>query len=170
MNSVSSVIARGPAQLARMVCVFWLESGCYALDATLVGEVSAIEELTPLPRCHPAVLGLGNLRGQALAIIDLAATLGIDGPTPATPEVGARVLVLRLPGRSAGVLVTRVEGVFTTEADGFRSANRLAEPSYVAGFHTFSGRPDLVATAIAPDELATRLSTLGFHRSAHRGG
>jgi chemotaxis signal transduction protein len=168
--SGTAVIASGPASLARMVCVFWLEAGCYALDATLVGEVSMIDGLTPLPRCHPAVLGLGNLRGQALAVVDLAAVLGVDGPAASAPETAVRVLVLRLPGRSAGALVKRVEGVFTTEPDGFRTANRLAEPPYVAGFHTFAARPELVATAIAPAELAARLATLAFLRPAHRGG
>ncbi len=157
-----------------MICVFSVESGCYAIDAALVGEVATIDEPTPLPRCHPAVLGLANLRGQALAIVDLGQVLGIDGPNPHMPSAGSRVLVLRLPGRSAGTVVTRVEGVFSRDPAAFRAANRNAEPAWVAGFHAIPRRSDhqqgeLVATAIAPDELALRLSALAFHRPAPRG-
>ena len=157
-----------------MICVFSVESGCYAIDAALVGEVATIDEPTPLPRCHPAVLGLANLRGQALAIVDLAQVLGIDGPNPPPPVAGSRVLVLRLPGRSAGAVVTRVEGVFPRDAAGFRAANRSAEPAWIAGFHAIPRRSErqtgeLVATAIAPGELALRLSALAFHRPAPRG-
>lgn len=158
----------------RMLCVFSVESGCYAIDAALVGEVAIIDEPTPMPRCHPAVFGLANLRGQALAIVDLAQVLGLDSTTPAWPGSGCRVLVLRLPGRTAGVVVANVEGVFARTAAGFRSANRSAEPAWVAGFHVIPRRSeqqnDLLATVIAEDELATRLSALAFQRTAASRG
>ncbi|HEX3134417.1 MAG TPA: chemotaxis protein CheW [Planctomycetota bacterium] len=163
------------APVAGMICVFSVDSGCYAIDAALVGEVATIDEPTPLPRCHPAVLGLANLRGQALAIVDLAQVLGIDALTPQAPGAGSRVLVLRLPGRSAGTVVSRVEGVFPRDPASFRSANRNAEATWVAGFHLVPRRTEhqqseLVATVIDPSELAARLSALAFHRPAARGG
>lgn len=163
------------APAAGMLCVFSVDSGCYAIDATLVGEVATIDEPTPLPRCHPAVLGLANLRGHALAIVDLAHVLGIDGLTPQTPTAGSRVLVLRLPGRSAGTVVSRVDGVFSRDPAGFRSANRNAEAPWVAGFQVVPRRTDhqqgeLIATVIVPEELTSRLSALAFHRPAPRGG
>ncbi len=156
------------------LCVFSVDSGCYAIDAALVGEVATIDEPTPLPRCHPAVLGLVNLRGQALAIVDLAQVLGIDGPDQPLPSAGSRVLVLRLPGRSAGTVVTRVEGVIARDPAAFRAANRSAEPAWIAGFQVLARRGgqsqgELVATVIAPEELALRLSALAFHRPAPHG-
>ncbi len=157
-----------------MLCVFSIDAGCYAIDASLVGEVAIIDEPTPLPRCHPAVFGLANLRGQALAVVDLAQVLGIDGTTPQPPGAGSRVLVLRLPGRSAGVVVSRVEGVFARSADSFRAANRMAEAAWVAGFHAIPRRTqsqgNLLATLIDANELATRLAALAFQRPALRGG
>jgi len=163
------------APAAGMICVFSVDSGCYAIDAALVGEVATIDEPTPLPRCHPAVHGIVNLRGQALAIVDLAQVLGIDGLTPQTPVAGCRVLVLRLPGHSAGTVVSRVDGVFPSDPAGFRSANRNAEAPWVAGFQIVPKRNDhqqgeLVATVIAPNELTARLAALAFHRPAPRGG
>jgi chemotaxis signal transduction protein len=148
------------------VCVFWLASGCYAIEATLVGEIADIDAVTALPRCPAAILGLANLRGRALAVIDLEQVLGIDAPSP--QRAAARVLVLRLPGLSAGAPIQRVEGILARAPDGLRAANRAAEPDHVAGFLAFAERPGLVATLIAPAALARRLDALRFQRAVRR--
>ena len=147
-------------------CVFRIASGLLALDALLVGEVVEFEGLTPLPGCQRAVLGLANLRGRALAVVDLGLVLG-DGSPGAPAEGALRVLVLRLPGSESGLVVGRVDGVFAADPAGRRSANRAAEPAWIAGFQHFQGQPGqppLVAAIIDPGELGRRLDRLRFTR------
>lgn len=137
------------------LCVFRLASGALAIDATLVGEVAVLDEVTPLPGCHPAVRGIANLRGRPIAVVDLDLALG-GRPGPARAE--ATVLVARLPGREAGLLVERVEGVFAADPADRRAVNRLAEPAWISAFQTFPG--GTTAAVIDPDELGARLDAL----------
>jgi len=50
----------------------------YALPVTGVREVAKLGHLTPVPGAPPAVLGVWNLRGDVMAVIDLAALLGLQ--------------------------------------------------------------------------------------------
>lgn len=148
-------------------CVFRIASGLLALDALLVGEVVEFEGLTPLPGCQRAVLGLANLRGRALAVLDLGLVLGDATPGVSPGGASLTALVLRLPGSESGLVVGRVDGVFAADPAGRRSANRAAEPAWIAGFQHFQGQPGqppLVAAIIDPGELGRRLDRLRFTR------
>jgi chemotaxis signal transduction protein len=137
-----------------------------ALDAVLVGEVVVLEGVTPLPGCPRPVLGLANLRGRALAVVDLGLALGDPDPGASAGDA-VTALVLRLPGCEVGLVVARVDGVFAADPTGRRSANRAAEPPWIAGFQHFQGapgQPALVAAVIDPAELAQRLDRLRFSR------
>lgn len=50
---------------------FRLAQESYALETRFVREVSIFKELTPLPCCPPFVLGIVNVRGRILPVIDL---------------------------------------------------------------------------------------------------
>lgn len=80
----------------------------YALEACCVREVALLPELTRLPCVPPHVLGVINLRGQVLAVVDIKRFFGL-------PQEGIsnlnRVLVLRCPGMVFGVLADEVLGV-----------------------------------------------------------
>ena len=164
-----------PAAGAGRVCLVWLGAGCFAFDVGLVGEVRVLDGVTPLPRCPAAVLGIANLRGQALAVIDTAQLLGLPDERVA-PEPRARVLVLRPAARGAslaGLVIRGVAGVHDRAALGFRAGDRALEPPFVAGFLTVPEHPGLVATLVASGELLARLDALRPLRansanSAHR--
>ena len=164
-----------PLSSATPLCVFRLRSGWLAIAAPLVGEVADLEAPTPLPGCRPGVLGLANLRGRAVAAIDLDHVLGAtsarEATTPTATGGSIRCLVLRLPGREAAAAIERVEGVFAADPAGRRAVNREAEPAWIAGFHAFPGLltetgSELVAAVIDPDELGRRLDALRFTPTA----
>jgi len=148
----------------RTCCVFRLHDTSFALDVALAGEV--IEAQTPraLPRCPDAVLGLVNLRGQAVAAVDLAAVLELPAPPASSPV--RQMLVLRTHVRLVALPIHGFDGVLSAEAAGFRSANHGAEASYIAGFQTFPSKPGLVATVLDSADLLARLDRLRFQRSA----
>ncbi len=158
-----------PSATPTACCVFRLNSGLLAIDARLVGEVAVLDGLTALPGCHPAVLGLANLRGRALAVVDLGLVLGDGHPASPASRV-LRVLVLRLPGCEAGVAVERIEGVSLADPALRRTVNRLSEPAWIAAFQGFApaaGGPPQIAALIDPVELAARLEPLrGAPRAA----
>jgi chemotaxis signal transduction protein len=76
------------------------------LPVTHVREISDLGELTPVPGVRPEVLGVRNLRGQILPVIDLAMLLGI-----ARTGSPARLLVAEADGLAAGLAIDEVSGV-----------------------------------------------------------
>lgn len=78
----------------------------YALAVDDVTEVGELGEVTPLPGSAPEVLGLRNLRGQVVPVVDLAALLSVGGRAAPT-----RVVVAESGTRRAGLAVEAVDGV-----------------------------------------------------------
>src|SRR5207249_4750631 len=67
-------------------------SQTYAVSATSVMEIVSLQPLTPLPTMPACVLGLMNLRGTVIPVIDLGEKLGF-GPTAIGPRTCAMVVM-----------------------------------------------------------------------------
>jgi purine-binding chemotaxis protein CheW len=90
-----------PAQGQDKVICFQLRGQEFALPITGVKETIAARPLTRLPHCPPCVAGLINLRGDVVAVLDLARLLDLPhAPLPAPPE-GRRIILLRGAGPRA---------------------------------------------------------------------
>jgi purine-binding chemotaxis protein CheW len=93
---------------------FRLGSERYALETRHVQEVHPLRELTPLP-CTPAfVLGIVNVRGRILPVLDLKKFFDL-------PERGLtdlhRVILVRGNGLELGLLADVIVGVRSVAAD-----------------------------------------------------
>lgn len=101
-----------------LVCVFQAGGAYYAIDTTDVLEVNRYEAPTRIHGAAPEVLGLMNLRGRILTLLDAGLLMGSEAVCPG-PE--ARLFVLESAGEYFAVLVERVVGVFEVDlpaADG----------------------------------------------------
>jgi len=54
----------------------------YALPVAGVREIAKLGEITPVPGAPAVVLGVWNLRGDVMAVLDLATLLGLGGAEP----------------------------------------------------------------------------------------
>jgi purine-binding chemotaxis protein CheW len=155
----------GRARAGQNVCVFWLGGQRYALDAVLVREVVAVPGLLPVPMTPPWILGLCNLRGVALAVVDLGGVLDLKTPAAASSAAGTVVLVLRPGGMDVGVRIDRVEAVYRFDAARVEPGTALDEHPAVKGLLGFDSRGGFVATLLDEGRLATRLKELKFRKS-----
>ena len=90
------------------VVEFLLGRERYAVDSAHVREIFPLENLTPLP-CTPAfVLGIVNLRGEILSVVDIRKFF--DLPEPGLTDLN-KVIVLRSQDMAFGILADAVVGV-----------------------------------------------------------
>jgi purine-binding chemotaxis protein CheW len=156
----------GRARSGQNVCVFWLGGQRYAVDAVLVREVVAVPSLLPVPMTPEWLLGLCNLRGVALAVVDLGGVLDLHVPAPAATAAGVVVLVLRAGGMLVGIRIDRVEAVFRFEAARLEPGTSLDEHPAVKGLLSFEAKGGFAATLLDEGRLAARLEELKFRKSA----
>ena len=93
---------------------FRLASEGYALESRHVQEVHPLRELTPLPCTPPFILGIVNVRGRILPVVDLKKFFGL-------PERGLtdlhRIILVRGHGLELGLLADVIVGVRSVAAD-----------------------------------------------------
>ena len=77
----------------------------YALPVADVLEVAELGDVTPVPGAGPAVLGVRNLRGQVLPVVDLATIFEV------APGKAERIVIAERGGLRAGLAVDAVAGV-----------------------------------------------------------
>lgn len=88
---------------------FTLGSEDYAIPLLSVREVIALPEVTPIPFTPPYFLGIMNLRGQVISVIDLRQKLGIK-PNPTSENA---VIICDLGAVSLGVVVDSINSVLS---------------------------------------------------------
>ncbi|HZW86533.1 MAG TPA: chemotaxis protein CheW [Gallionella sp.] len=90
------------------VVEFTLAYERYAVASEYVREVYPLEELTPLPCTPTFVLGIVNLRGEILSVIDLKKFF--DLPEKGLTDLN-KVIVLESEGMVFGVVADAINGV-----------------------------------------------------------
>jgi chemotaxis signal transduction protein len=169
-SMVSKAGSRGSG-FSTTPCAFWLGQQCFAVAAEVVGEVVSVEAVTPVPLSPPAVLGLFNLRGTPVALVDMARALTLTGAGDLEPLRAGQTrtaLVLR-PGDGhdfvLGALIGRMEMVVPPGRGTFRPRSESSEESpLVEGFLEVSDRGALVMTVLSTPEIVGRLSALRLRR------
>ncbi|GIV97673.1 MAG: hypothetical protein KatS3mg057_2330 [Herpetosiphonaceae bacterium] len=116
----------------------------FALPATYVREVVRWREPTPVPGSPPALLGVLNLRGMILALIDLRFLLNVQ---PSPPARSTRLVTVESAEYNAALLVDEVRDLLDLD-----SAEREAPPAgssrFIAGLlPTELGRAGLLDLA-----------------------
>lgn len=93
-----------PAIGSELICVS-IGEHLYAIDIMQVREIRGWTASTPLPHAPPHVLGMINLRGSILPVIDLGSLLGVGETAVSASSV---VMVAQIGEHLAGLLVDAV--------------------------------------------------------------
>jgi purine-binding chemotaxis protein CheW len=89
-------------------CVFTLAGEGFAIEVRCAREVVVLDDFTIVPRGPSYLVGVANLRGRILPIVDIRALLGL---APRPVGRGARVLVVAAGSSQVGVAVDAVLGL-----------------------------------------------------------
>lgn len=98
-----------PPQTLTRLCLASLAGDTFAFDLEAVREVLEVESVTRVPKTPPVLVGLANVRGAIVPLLDLRPLLGlpVGAPDPAF------AVVLRHQGHQVGVLVDGVPEICT---------------------------------------------------------
>ena len=96
------------------VVVFTLEGKSLALDILKVQEILRMVEITPMPKMPSFALGVINLRGKIVPIINIREKLNLP---ERKPTVRTCIILIRSDERILGFLVDDVAEVLSLPAD-----------------------------------------------------
>ncbi len=96
----------------RYIC-FSLGDEEYAIPLLSVKEVIAPPEITPVPQTPTHFLGIMNLRGQVISVIDLRTKLSIKP----TPNSETAIIICDLHPNCIGVVVDSINSVVNPNTD-----------------------------------------------------
>ncbi len=98
---------------------FRLEHETYGIDVMQVREVLRSPEISPVPGAPPYVLGIINLRGNVVAIIDTRARFSLP---PKKVDDSSRILILEAGDHVVGFLVDSVREVVELHSSDIETA------------------------------------------------
>jgi purine-binding chemotaxis protein CheW len=121
-------------------CTFSLAHLLFGIELRDVQEVVRSIEMTPVPLAPSEVIGLINLRGQIVTVIDLHKRLDLE---PRSVSSAAMNVVVRTDEGSVSVLVDEIGDVVEVGEDTFEPPPETlqgAARSVIAGVHKLHGR------------------------------
>jgi purine-binding chemotaxis protein CheW len=87
---------------------FRLDDEVYGINVMQVQEVLRVTEIAPVPGAPDYVLGIINLRGNVVTVIDARRRFGL---MPREPDEASRILIIEAEKQVVGILVDGVAEV-----------------------------------------------------------
>jgi purine-binding chemotaxis protein CheW len=149
--------ALSTANGARELMAFRVGAQEFCIDIQSVREIRGWSAATALPKTPGYVLGVINLRGSILPIIDLSARFGLGPTTPTGRHV---IMVVQIGSRSVGLLVDAVSEIVVLNADLIQPPPALDSEDMVALIIGIVAHQDRLLCVLALEQVAPELETL----------
>ncbi len=104
---MSTAVLEQETQESQLVA-FHLANEVYAVDISAINEIILLPEITHIPHTSQDILGVINLRGKIIPILDLRKRLGLPS---AEASRATRVIVVEQAESAVGMIVDDVVGV-----------------------------------------------------------
>ena len=156
-----SLAARLKARLAHLgqdYCIFARSGRDFAVSVSAAHEVLAGEAATPVPQAPAALVGVLNLRGEVLPLVQLDSLLGM----PARPyAVGNQIVVVSSAAiGDVGLVVDRVRDVRSIDPKEV-AACPTGEPGHRLCRGDWRSQTGVVAVLDAEKLIAEAVNTIG---------
>ena len=128
----------------------------YCIDVRSVREIRGWTPTTPMPQTPDYVLGVINLRGAVMPVLDLRCRLGLGRTEPTSRHV---IVVVQHETRMAGMLVDGVQETFQLAANLLQAPPMMgsdANEQFVDAIIPLEGRmlSRLVVGSLLPQAIA----------------
>jgi len=167
IGSVLPALPEAPPALR--ACLFSLSGVAFAVDVRSAREVAVFDEITTVPRASRHLIGVANLRGAIVPIVEIRGSLGL--PEVETPAArGLRTLVVCDGHLVAAAVVDSVLGLepFDTilPPDSPAAARVRARRQLFSGWLSWAG--EIVPVLDVPRLLSGLHATVGPTETSER--
>lgn len=98
---------------------FRLGNETYGINVMQVQEVLRVSEIAPVPGAPDYVIGIINLRGNVVTVVDTRMRFGLP---PKEPDSASRIVIVEAAGQVIGILVDSVAEVVEFRASEIETA------------------------------------------------
>ena len=146
-----------PTDASRQVLTFCLGSETYAVDILLVQEIRGWAPVTRLPQAPTHLLGVLNLRGSIVPVIDMRVRFGLE-QAPFTPLTVIVVLSVQTASvrREFGLVVDSVSDVVDIDAADLKETPSLGSKASAELIKGLAAVADRMLILLNVDELIRR--------------
>jgi purine-binding chemotaxis protein CheW len=124
----------------------------YGINVMQVQEVLRLTEIAPVPGAPPYVLGIINLRGNVVTVIDTRTRFGLK---PKDPDERARIIIIEVSGNVVGMLVDSVAEVVYLHQSEIDSAPNVSSDEGSRFIQGVSNRGESLLILVDVDKLLT---------------
>ena len=131
------------AETTLQLCSFQLADALFGLDTMQVQEIIKVPEITKVYQAPEEIIGIINLRGKIVTIIDLA--IKLDLPTEVETK-NRRIIIVESQNEPFGLMVDHINDVIHIDGDelGPAPANvRITQGRFITG--VFRNEEQLIA-------------------------
>ena len=135
------------------LCSFQLADALFGLDTMLVQEITKVPVITKVYQAPEEIIGIINLRGKIVTIIDLARKL--DLPTEVETK-NRRIIIVESHNEPFGLMVDHINDVIHLDDDVIDPAPanvRTTQDRFIAG--VFRDKEQLIAI-LSLEEIVSR--------------
>ena len=153
---------RSVADVGGEFLTFFLRGEEYGLEILKVQEIIGIMPVTPVPRTPDHIVGIINLRGKVIPIVDLRLRFGME-PLAHTEETC--IIVVKANGLQVGIVVDKVSEVLDiagADVEDAPSFGTEVNTDYILGIGKSEGRIRLlldIDRVLAGDDFAALTAT-----------
>ena len=104
---------------------FRLRDEEFGVDIDSVSEITRVEKITHIPQAPSFIYGVTNLRGQIIAVVDLAKQFGLEQQDKLGKS--AKIIVTEINGQTIGLLVDEAPEVLKIPAENIEPAPELIQ-------------------------------------------
>ncbi len=134
-----NTMVQSNSDVTRRWVTFKLGNESYGIDVMQVQEVLRVTEIAPVPGAPHYVLGIINLRGNVVTVIDTRVRLGLG---PRGIDEASRVVIIEVNKNILGVLVDSVAEVIDISNSQIESAPNVGNDEsskYLQGVVSLEG-------------------------------
>lgn len=137
MSNVPAIVNQAVERTLQHI-TFKVGGEIFGVDIMCVEEILVPRKYTAIPRTPDYFLGIVNLRGEVISIIDMRKRFRIE---PGERGNEARIVVIHSQGCKLGMLVDQIKAIVTLESGRIQPASKFVtgeKQKYIAGSYRLS--------------------------------